>query len=301
VIVDVDAAQLIEPMRAKFGDTPLITRTPSGGAHLWYKGVAYSTNLRGQGLAVDVKSKGGMVIVPPSLNRQSGNAYIFERGSWEDLKRLPPFRREALAAPCNESNKASAAGSVTEGDRNDTLFGYLMRMAPKVDHYERILAVARNFNRQMFSPPLSAAEVEDTARQVWHYEATDQNWIGHPQCGVVLLGAVIDDLLSLPHGPDALVLLTVLWRFHGARCEPFAITSKAMARDHVIAAWKDPRRYTRARKVLEDPGLIELASPSRRDRLGRCTPAKFKLARPGAKNAPNITLHPSLCPRMSVD
>jgi hypothetical protein len=162
-------------------------------------------------------------------------------------------------------------------------------------------ALAWGFNQEALSPTLSAAEVEKTARKVWHYEETGQNWIGHPGCRVVLLGAVIDDLLGHPCGADALVLLTVLWRFHGARGEPFPISSQAMARDHVIAAWKDPRRYTRARKVLEDLGLIELASPSRRDRLGRCTPAKFKLARPGAKNAPNITLHPFLCPRMSVD
>ena len=58
-----------------------------------------STNLRKQGFEVDIKADGGLVIVPSSFNPRVGKEYEFEKGSWDDLARLPPFRVEALAAP----------------------------------------------------------------------------------------------------------------------------------------------------------------------------------------------------------
>jgi hypothetical protein len=76
-IIDVDSPDLSEDMANRFGPTPMITGTPSGGQHRWYRGTGErSTNLRrSEGLAVDVKaggdSRGGFVVVPPSL-RPSG-------------------------------------------------------------------------------------------------------------------------------------------------------------------------------------------------------------------------------------
>ena len=97
VVVDVDEPELVEAMLERFGDTPLMTRTPSGGAHLWYRKVGeVKSSPLGPSLVVDIKADGGQVIVPPSFNRQSGVSYEFERGSWDDLTRLPPFRKEAL-------------------------------------------------------------------------------------------------------------------------------------------------------------------------------------------------------------
>ena len=144
---------------------------------------------------------------------------------------------------------------------------------PHAASLDDLLAEARRFNEQNLSPPLSPAEVEKTARQVWLYEETGQNWIGHGQGGVVLNAAVVDDLLSRAHGEDALALLVKLKRSHGARVEPFAICSKAMARDEVIAGWKDPRRYTRARKMLLARGAIKPVSRARRDTQGCWTAA----------------------------
>ena len=50
VVVDIDKAELVEKMLERFGDTPLMTRTPSGGVHLWYRklGRVRSGNLRRQ-------------------------------------------------------------------------------------------------------------------------------------------------------------------------------------------------------------------------------------------------------------
>ena len=102
----------IEPMRTRFGDTPLITRTPRGGAHLWYRKDGAVRSILGlEGLKVDIRADGGMVLVPPSRNPQSGKAYVFERGSWDDLERLPWFRNEALPATRDKNSKEARQGA----------------------------------------------------------------------------------------------------------------------------------------------------------------------------------------------
>jgi hypothetical protein len=209
-----------------------------------------------------------LVVVPPSFNRRSNVAYEFERGSWDDLDRLPQFRAEALAPP-EASTKSSrthehkaSAGAVSEGARDNTVFFQAMLEAPHVTGEDELIALMQTFNEQHCSPPLPAHKVEQKARSAWGYEERGENWIGHGQGGVVLNASVVDDLLNRAHGEDALALLVKLKRSHGARSEPFAIVAKAMARDEVIARWKDPRHYTRARKMLQERGLLKPASRS---------------------------------------
>lgn len=301
VIVDIDEPDLVEHMLERFGGTPLITRTPSGGSHLWYKTVdaVNCRNLRSEGLAVDIKADGGLVIVPTSFNRQSGKPYLFERGSWNDLGRLPQFRNEALARsgtaalPLLPSERQLSSGIVTEGIRDDAVFRRAMAEAPQAKSEGELNASMQRFNIEFCSPPIPARQVQEKVRSAWGYEQRGKNWIGHGRGGVVVNAAVIDDLLGRRHGEDALALLMKLKRIHGARAEPFAICCKAMARERVIAGWNDHRRYTRARKVLEDLDLIVCVSPASRDTDGRRTPALYRLCVPGAKNAPNITTTPS--------
>ena len=242
-------------MLRRFGDTPLLTRTPSGGAHLWYRkvGEVRSGTLR-PSLAVDIKADGGQVIVPPSFNRQSGRQYVFERGSWDDLDRLPPFRQEALPRPMTSAKSSpppkstATSGKVGEGMRDTTVFYYAMLQAPHVLSVEDLIVEMQRFNVEHCSPPLPTRQVEAKARNAWGYEERGENFIGHGGGGGVVPHTVGKDLLSRPHGEDALALLYILKWAHGARVEPFAVCAKAMARDRVIPQWGDPRRYTRALK-----------------------------------------------------
>src|SRR5262249_46635913 len=91
-----DADEIIR----RAGKTPLITRTPSGGLHLWYRSSGErSADLRSSGLAVDVKgSSAGIIIVPPSFRPSTGVPYRFERGDWDDLVRLPVAKPGSLSA-----------------------------------------------------------------------------------------------------------------------------------------------------------------------------------------------------------
>jgi hypothetical protein len=78
-IIDVDVPGLLSNMEERFGATPLVTRTPSGGGHLWYLAQGEgSRNLRhSEGLPVDVKAggsgpRGALSLSPP----QSGPAVL---------------------------------------------------------------------------------------------------------------------------------------------------------------------------------------------------------------------------------
>jgi hypothetical protein len=68
----------------------VIVRTPSGGAHVWFKSqgkVRNSTDRIGPG--VDTRGDGGYAIVPPSRNR--AGEYAFIKGDLPDIGKLPTF------------------------------------------------------------------------------------------------------------------------------------------------------------------------------------------------------------------
>ena len=70
--------------------SPVIVRTPSDGAHLWFASDSSIRNTTNEiGLGVDTRGTGGYVIVPPSQNGVA--AYRFEKGSEQELANLPPF------------------------------------------------------------------------------------------------------------------------------------------------------------------------------------------------------------------
>jgi hypothetical protein len=154
-----------------------------------------------------------------------------------------------------------------------------MLQAPQVSSEDELVAETMRFNEQHCSPPIPARQAEAKARSAWGYEQRNENWIGHGGGGVVLNAAVVDDLLGRLHGSDALALLVKLKRSHGARNRSFAVSCGAMARSGAIAGWKTPRRYTRARKILEARGLILQVVPPGREPSGRRTPAQYKLGR----------------------
>ncbi len=84
-----------EPLRGH----PLVTGTPSGGVHLWYRTTGERCQVRLDGLKVDIKGIGGMVVVPPSIRptgQHAGKAYTFVKGSWDDLIHLPTITPGAL-------------------------------------------------------------------------------------------------------------------------------------------------------------------------------------------------------------
>jgi hypothetical protein len=266
-VVDIDDFDLLPLMVKRFGDTPLRTHTPSGGVHLWYHSSGESCrNLRKvEGLAVDIKGKGGQVVVPPSVRfngQYASHCYGFLAGSWDELPRLPTIHGGALApdcgpAPTRNGATPNAAGpgsmpsrAVKEGYRNNLLFCSLLRDAKGCDDFGSLLDAAERINAD-FDPPLTAAEVAKTVHSAWRYETSDQNWVGKEQ----RLFVRVSELKEFGSCPDALLLFLNLMAAHWNRDE-FAVSPKAMAREQFIPGWEGPKRYTRARDALLRMGKL---------------------------------------------
>ena len=76
--------------------SPIIVRTPRGGAHLWFKSEGTLRNSADDiALGVDTRGAGGYAIVPPSQNGAA--AYWFEKGGAGGVAGLPPFPADLLA------------------------------------------------------------------------------------------------------------------------------------------------------------------------------------------------------------
>jgi hypothetical protein len=236
------------------GDTPLITRTPSGGRHLWYRSRGErNANLRPAGLAVDIKgSSAGIIIVPPSFRRTTGIPYEFERGGWDDLHRLPFAKPGSLSGLSSRS--AGLKLPLERGQRNTELFKTALRQACRCDDLDSLVDVMLTINEGL-SEPLPDSEIRRLANSAWGHEARGENWLGQP-ARAVLETAIIKQLSMAPNGADALMLLANLQVAHGARHkrgESFAISPPAMSR--TVLPWGE-RRIRNARQTLIEHGFL---------------------------------------------
>ena len=140
-VIDVDDANLLERVLSTYGDTPLIVRT-ARGYHCYYRDTNHTSSmqLRAQGLAIDVKAKGGFVVAPPSLIPGRSASYQFERGDWIATRRLPTLAMDALArlisghvggaSGLTNAVTPSTNGRIQEGARNNALFTHLRAYLP---------------------------------------------------------------------------------------------------------------------------------------------------------------------------
>jgi DNA-binding XRE family transcriptional regulator len=278
-----------------------MTRTPSGGFHLWYRHAGeQSGNLRSESLEVDIKGVGGFVVVPPSIARKGehvGMPYVFERGSWNELAHLPNVRPGSLKRVRERDNHlgsgaTASAREIPKGRRNNTLFRQLLRHAPHCDTLEALYDVAHTLNDSECEEPLSSAEIEKIADSVWSYEQRGDNWVGREARAQI----TTSELGALSSSPDALVLLIELRLAHRARSGPFAIAPKAMAQHEKIPGWRHPRRYQNARDELIRQGFLARvreggSAPGDPHLFRLCSPA-VAVRNMGARQAPNITKHP---------
>jgi len=255
-VVDVDDPVLVDAMIARFGNTPLKTRTPSGGTHLWYRRSDDADhNLRAsEGLAVDLRSN-GVIVVPPSI-RPSGEyaerRYEFIKGSWDDLARLPKVRPGSLPGSRAPVRKGDRLGAVREGWRNETLFRQLLRHARHCDDKSALQDVATTINDD-FDPPLPPAEVTKIVGSAWTYQLEGRNWVG-TEAKVQLNASEIGLLITHKNGSDAALLYLKL-RLANWERRIFAVSAKGMVRNQVIPGWAHGR-YRSAAHSLVEIGLL---------------------------------------------
>lgn len=285
VVVDIDAASLLEPMLDRFGGTPLIIATRRG-YQLWYRasGSEQPANLRGpEGLEVEIKAgSAAIVVVPPSWNRLSGHPYQFVRGSWQDLANLPRFDDRSSTRPGSTfDDRVQALHANPVGTRNVSLFNYL-RLNFSFASYEECEAEALWFNEVHQVEPETPGKVRATARSVWNYMTAGGR---RPAGGayIRLSHAEIDALRATAGDvfPQALALMVELKRQHGgraARGEPFAISAHAMSDQRVIPGLTNRKRVEQVRRVAEEAGLLIKIREAARE-LGQFSAALYTFGR----------------------
>jgi hypothetical protein len=166
--IDSDDRRLVTDIQARFGETPVQVRTPSGGWHLYYRHAGEARQIRALP-SVDVLGRGNVVAAGAVVAK---GRYELERGGIDDLARLPRMRG-AANAPRSPTGRA-----ITTGERNRALFRRCMRHASSCDSLDALIDVARTYNEDALAPPLPDAEVIATASSAWAYEAAGVNRFG---------------------------------------------------------------------------------------------------------------------------
>ncbi len=99
-VFDCDDAHLADLVTQKCGLTPYMCVTPHGGRHLYYRrppGTTVSNRVRIDGLRLDLRTTGGIVLVPPS--KLAVGTYQWLGPSLPMLERLPVANVSWLKKP----------------------------------------------------------------------------------------------------------------------------------------------------------------------------------------------------------
>jgi len=266
-LADIDTTNekvLADALRT-YGDTPIISRTASGGFHAWYRHNGERRRIRRPGdVPIDVLG-GGYAVAPPS--QVAKGKYEFIQGGLDDLDRLKPM---AVAANTpNQENrsiplKASRLLGMREHDgRNTALFLTIGPIARKVHQAcgsrDELLDIARKHNAQC-AQPMEDREVNKIVDSVWGMTLEGRNVIGLSEAF-----CLTREHLSIPDS-DAFKLLAFL-RLHQGPHAHFMCANEGLAEKFGWAR----KRLAHARHTLIELGYLV---PTRQ--AGRGNPALFR-------------------------
>ena len=262
-VIDCDTPGKRLELEAIFGVTPVVVATPRGGLHLYYRGNGENSGpIEIDGMKIDVKGLGGLVVAPPSTRIMADGpvrAYQFLEGGWEWVETLPRIKAGALPKRFDGSQLSDGdplTDRVGIGQRNNTLFNSLLHLAKTSRTRDELLREAIAIN-DGFTEPLQRREVEATVGSVWRYKAEGRLIVSSAP-KIHIPASALELLWNTANGADALALLSVLLFNHGARArrgEDFAIAAAAMQRAEVVKGW-GIKRYRGATEVLMEAGLI---------------------------------------------
>lgn len=296
-VVDIDDPDQADAIAERFGPTPLVTSTPSGGMHRWYRSNGErNPNLRRHGLEADVKGIGGMVVVPPSI-RPGGGCYGFLSGSWADVADLPCMNPGALDAVL--MIEVSTTGAPVDNTiitdqpqvrgRNDDLFDHLLHQARQCYTFDQLVDAGRAANLTN-QPPLTDTEVIKIATSVWKYKVEGKLTVGcapHVRLDVA-------DLDGFDDRPDALLLLAKLKAHHEGIRETFALVDKALVKSGFIKGWGRNRYREVIRWLVKEGHLVEVYKGG--SCRGDCSAYRFPRRSKGSETGPNTNKHPAPAP-----
>jgi len=132
-------------------------RRPAFGVQMYYRGAMPGTKFELDGVRGDIKSVGGLVVAPPSIHPDSGEAY----GVLCDFAIAPTPELVKQLKKVIES-KPQAVDGLIEGDRNDEMVKFIgvIRHASRISELECLsLCMARNDRYE--KGPMPEEEVQE--------------------------------------------------------------------------------------------------------------------------------------------
>ncbi|MDQ7251651.1 bifunctional DNA primase/polymerase [Dongia sedimenti] len=236
-VVDIDSTddRLVDEIQARFGETPFQVVTPSGGRHLYYRHGNEPRQIRPLP-DVDILGAGNVVA---ALSVVPKGRYQIERGTLDDLRRVPPMQNLAAAA---------AKPRVERGRRNTALFQHCQSVVARCDTLDDLLDCARTWASDRLEGELPDEEITKTCLSVWNYRGGRKR----------IMNQIVESpqWANLVADPDALALMAYLSAENGDDAE-------FMIADGLGAARGWPQRFVPSgRKKLLELGIIRRTKPA---------------------------------------
>lgn len=166
-IKNTDGVATLEKLEEQLGELPqtVMSETPSGGIHYYFKYVKGIRNRKNVGEGIDIQADGTQTVEAPS--QIDGTYYEWVNSPFEyEIAELPQKWKQYLCEEVDEdtlllSNKPFEAPSeVEEGGRNNTLASYVGSLLGKKLKKATVLKKALKYNEESCNPPLDEDEVK---------------------------------------------------------------------------------------------------------------------------------------------
>lgn len=162
-----DGVATLEKLEEQLGELPqtVMSETPSGGIHYYFKYVKGIRNRKNVGEGIDIQADGTQTVEAPS--QIDGTYYEWVNSPFEyEIAELPQKWKQYLCEEVDEdtlllSNKPFGAPSeVEEGGRNNTLASYVGSLLGKKLKKATVLKKVLKYNEESCNPPLDEDEVK---------------------------------------------------------------------------------------------------------------------------------------------
>jgi hypothetical protein len=219
-IVDCDNPYIsYQELELDYGQAEIIVKTPSGGHHLYY---AYNgeKSLNGFEPSIDIKAKGGYVIIPPSYSDKG--YYQFVRGNFDEIKNL------GIAKNINNNGEFKIIGKVGWGMSYNAVFKQALNVVSKFEEFEELRSFMITQNQIICDEPLENSEVHNLCKSVWKYKNNGCLMFNSSERYTPIIQSELEALKSQPR---ALLLLGKIRLYNEGLRSEFNIPQKHMAKE----------------------------------------------------------------------
>lgn len=172
ICIDVDVKnqngiETLETLEAKYGELSetVMSETPSGGIHYYFKYVEGIRNRKNVGPGIDIQADGTQTVEAPSVVDGIEYEWVYDPFEYE-VAELPQAWKDLLCEKGSEDSVTlttpsfEAPSEVQEGGRNNTIAAYVGSMLGKKLKKKTVLNKALRYNQEACDPPLDDEEVE---------------------------------------------------------------------------------------------------------------------------------------------